>query len=100
MKSTVVQCPETDVLRKINFLFRKKNYKLVGEKIDPSSGEFEYNVKQKSWFSAESFTFKLNRMGDSIMRIEFSLNGGGSADFAQIAQQKELRMMESIYRMF
>lgn len=100
MKSTIVQCPENDVLRKINFLFRKKNYKLVEEKVNTASGEFEYNVKQKSWFFSESFTFRLNRIGDSNMRIEFSFNAGGNDAFNPIAQQKELRMMESIYRMF
>lgn len=100
MKSTVVQCPENDVLRKINFLFRKKNYKLVEEKINPASGEFEYNVKQKSWFFSESFTFRLNRLSDSNMRIEFSFNAGGNDIFNPIAQEKELKMMDSIYRMF
>ncbi|MFM9027381.1 MAG: hypothetical protein ACKOQ6_05240 [Bacteroidota bacterium] len=100
MKATVVQCPENDVLRKINFLFRKKNYKLVDEKVDSAAGKFEYNVKQKSWFFSEGFTFRLNRVSDSNMRIELSFNGGGNDLFNPIAQQKELQMMESIYRMF
>lgn len=100
MKSTVVQCHEADVLRKINFLFRKKNFRMVSQQENREEGVFRYNVRQRSWFFSEQFTFIVNRINDSNMRIEFSAEGGETAGLQKLAHQKELRMMESIYRMF
>ena len=100
MKSTVVQCQEDDALRKINFLFRRKKYKLISEELDPEAGVFEYKIRHTSWFFADSFIFRLNRLSDSNIRIEFSHNGGLNFGQHDATHQKELRMMESVYKMF